>query len=101
MGKALDLMGIQVGRLTVVEKSQLKIWPGGARVWYWKCKCSCGNYVEVSRANLRNERTQSCGCITRERMRKQGQSLARSQSPRRDIFSHMRSSAKKRGLALS
>jgi nucleoside-diphosphate-sugar epimerase len=32
-------------------------------------------------------------------MHEQGQSLAKSRSPERDIFSHMRSSAKKRGLA--
>ena len=29
----------------------------------WKCKCDCGNEVEVSQGNLHSGNTQSCGCI--------------------------------------
>lgn len=29
----------------------------------WKCKCSCGNIVYTTAANLKNKGTQSCGCI--------------------------------------
>lgn len=29
----------------------------------WKCKCDCGNIVNVLGSNLRNGHTQSCGCI--------------------------------------
>lgn len=28
----------------------------------WKCKCVCGNEIEVRGADLRNGHTQSCGC---------------------------------------
>jgi len=36
-------------------------------VLYWKCRCSCGNYVEVIPASLTSGKTRSCGCYQRER----------------------------------
>lgn len=29
----------------------------------WKCKCQCGNIIEVPSNNLTSNHTQSCGCI--------------------------------------
>ena len=34
---------------------------------YWHCKCKCGNETDVRGDRLRSERTQSCGCLQRER----------------------------------
>lgn len=34
---------------------------------YWHCKCKCGNETDVRGDSLRSERTQSCGCLQRER----------------------------------
>jgi hypothetical protein len=31
---------------------------------YWKCKCKCGNYTEVSLNNLRRGQVRSCGCCS-------------------------------------
>lgn len=52
-----DITGQKFGKLTALEcviKNQ-KV--------YWKCICECGNICMVSRNNLKNGHTQSCGCI--------------------------------------
>ena len=55
-----SLAGKRFGRLTVLERI-----PGGnGREVRWKCKCDCGNEVEILQDCLtRNEFTQSCGCL--------------------------------------
>lgn len=55
-----SLTGQRFGKLTVLERI-----PGrrGQSV-KWKCKCDCGNLVEVPQDCLRREDyTQSCGCL--------------------------------------
>lgn len=43
---------------------------------YWRCKCDCGNFVNVLAYNLIKKQTHSCGCYnkdkTKERMTKHG-----------------------------
>ena len=56
-----DLTGEKIGRLIVIERIKNK----GDYV-FWKCRCSCGNFVEVSSNNLRSKHTKSCGCLSRE-----------------------------------
>ena len=34
-----------------------------------KCKCDCGNTVEVLRSHLTNGLTKSCGCLQKERVK--------------------------------
>lgn len=34
---------------------------------YWKCKCDCGNIITVRGTNLRNGKTKSCGCLSKEK----------------------------------
>lgn len=62
-----DLTGLIVGRLTVKtlsgrirEKDKQK---------FWLCQCICGKMCEVEGRNLSDKRTQSCGCLQRERTR--------------------------------
>lgn len=58
-----DLTGKRFGKLTVIEKVDSKI-KGIAR---WKCKCDCGNIVEVNGKDLRYKNgTRSCGCLQKE-----------------------------------
>lgn len=57
-----DLTGQCFGRLTVIERDTTKPM-GKANFAYWKCKCDCGNEVSVRGDHLRNNTTQSCGCI--------------------------------------
>jgi len=51
--------GTRFGRLTVIERST----NNNQGRSMWKCKCDCGNEVDVSGVYLRNRMTQSCGCL--------------------------------------
>ena len=53
-----DEVGKIYGQLTVLEKVEQTL--GGS---IWRCKCSCGNEVNVRIDNLHSGKTQSCGCI--------------------------------------
>lgn len=61
-GRAIDLRGARFGRLEPLERVGRD--KQGSAIW--NCRCDCGNYVEVSRANLRKGRVKSCGCMQRE-----------------------------------
>lgn len=51
------------GRLTVLEPVGTR---GKDRGIHWKCQCKCGNIVEVNGRDLRQGKTQSCGCLANE-----------------------------------
>lgn len=53
-----DEIGKVYGQLTVLEKIEQTL--GGS---IWRCKCSCGNEINVRINNLHSGKTQSCGCI--------------------------------------
>lgn len=56
-------IGNTYGYLTVIERAE-NTRDGKAR---WKCKCKCGNEVDVIGKHLRSGNTKSCGCYQRER----------------------------------
>ena len=58
-----DLTGIVFGRLTVIECAG----SDPHRESLWRCKCACGKETVVTRSNLRNGNTISCGCYGRLR----------------------------------
>ena len=64
MGK-LELAGQKSGRLLVLYEC------GRSKDGHvlWKCRCDCGNECIVSSDKLKNQRTQSCGCLQRDRAR--------------------------------
>lgn len=57
MGKLINMTWQRFGRL-VAQK-----YMGSSK---WLCKCDCGNQIVVSRANLVNGATKSCGCLAKE-----------------------------------
>ena len=65
MPNKLELAGQRSGRLLVLyecgrsKKSNV----------LWKCRCDCGNECVVRGDQLKNQRTQSCGCLSRDRAR--------------------------------
>lgn len=61
--KNLDLIGQRFNRLLVVEK----IGTINQKVM-WKCKCDCGNFVNVHTSNLRSNRVKSCGCYKLDKL---------------------------------
>jgi hypothetical protein len=60
-----NLLGNTFGRLTVLERYGINKW--GSILW--KCKCSCGNIVNVTGSSLIRGSTKSCGCYATERAR--------------------------------
>lgn len=66
-----DLTGQKFGRLTVLYKN------GADKAGHsiWKCRCDCGNEVDILATNLIQQYTQSCGCIHSEVCSEQGENL--------------------------
>lgn len=62
-GKIKNLIGQRFGRLTVVAQTNERI----NRSVVWECKCDCGNTHYVQSNSLLTGRTQSCGCLLKER----------------------------------
>lgn len=54
-----DIVGKRFGNLQVLEKTQEKTNSGS---FIFKCRCDCGNEVDVSRHELISGGTNSCGC---------------------------------------
>ena len=61
--KPLDMTGHKVNRLTVLSREP-NAKDGSAM---WLCRCDCGNLFVANGKNIRNNHTQSCGCLQRER----------------------------------
>lgn len=57
--KKLDLTDMKFGKLTVLYEDKSQKYE---RV-HWICKCDCGNIISVSRNELRDGHTKSCGCL--------------------------------------
>lgn len=68
MATALDLTGMQFGRLSVQYQTQSRIAKDGRPRRQWLCTCDCGNTVIVSTQNLRKGDVKSCGCLKREKL---------------------------------
>jgi hypothetical protein len=66
-----DLTNQKFGRLTALYKN------GADKAGHaiWKCKCDCGNEVDILATNLTQQYTQSCGCIHSEVCSERGEDL--------------------------
>lgn len=63
MGVFQDITGIRFGRLTVVKR--VPNLPNSSQT-RWECLCDCGKVSYVSKANLMNGNSKSCGCYFKE-----------------------------------
>lgn len=61
-----NLTNKKFGKLTALEKTD-KRQDGGSIVW--KCKCDCGNIIEISSKRLQAGINVSCGCYQKERQK--------------------------------
>jgi hypothetical protein len=59
MGNLIDETGNRYGQLTVLERSE----NSGTGEAQWICACDCGTTSRVRGYNLRQGRTNSCGCL--------------------------------------
>lgn len=55
-----DLTGKKFGKLTVIDRAADYINKDGHHLRKWRCKCDCGNVIEVLENNLKKRK--SCGC---------------------------------------
>lgn len=63
--KVSDLLGFQVGRLTV--KSYLGV--GKYKKHYWECLCECGEVIQLATYKITGgDSVKSCGCLRKETM---------------------------------
>lgn len=58
-----DIKGVRSGKLVAISPTK-KTTSGG--VW-WKCRCDCGNYKEVTTYNIKSGHVISCGCARKRR----------------------------------
>jgi hypothetical protein len=65
-GHKKDLAGRVFGRLTAIEPMCKR--SGSNRGIFWRCRCSCGNEIEVPANQLTKGACQSCGCLKLERL---------------------------------
>lgn len=72
-----DLTGQKFGKLLVLEETNKRADNGSI---VWKCKCDCGNIVEVSSKRLINNLNVSCGCFQKERQKYSMKKLRKKQS---------------------
>ena len=77
--KKIDLLGKKFNRLLVIEEQLEKKCTDAV----WKCKCDCGNIINVKATKLKNGRTKSCVCYTRDRIIKAGVEWSRSEEGRK------------------
>lgn len=66
MSQFIDLTGQRFGHLTVLYRGENKIYPNGAIVVRWVCKCDCGKTIITNANSLRKGKTISCGCARSE-----------------------------------
>ncbi len=64
--KGLDLANTTFGRLTVLYRSGTN--KQGLAVW--RCRCSCGNEVDLIGSEIKRGKVRSCGCYQKECVRK-------------------------------
>lgn len=60
--RLIDLTGQKFGKLVVLERAENDKY----NHIKWKCKCECMNVCYVTTSNLKNGRTNSCGCLKKE-----------------------------------
>ena len=65
MSAVRNLVGLKVGRLSVIDRAGSSS-KGRA---LWRCRCECGSEKVVLGTNLVGGRSTSCGCLTKERTR--------------------------------
>lgn len=64
MGKFVDILGQTFGRLTTIKRLENH---HKSKKAMWLCVCTCGNESQVKSDQLRTGKTQSCGCLQRDR----------------------------------
>lgn len=68
-----QLDGKRFGRLTVLHEGH----KNAHYERHWFCQCECGEVKEIKQDNLLSGRTQSCGCLKKEKSHERGVKLSK------------------------
>ncbi len=71
-GKAKDIRNIPFGYLTPIEPTNKR----HRKDVVWRCRCKCGNIVEMAATRLLVGNTLSCGCMKAENIRAASKNIA-------------------------
>ena len=74
MQKLIDITGNKYHHLTVLGFDHMEYRKNGKSRSCWKCRCDCGNIVNVLGGSLRRGATVSCGCYSKEKASEVGSS---------------------------
>jgi hypothetical protein len=85
--KPRNLMGLKVGRLTIVEF--IGHLPRGSQN-YWRCECECGGEKVVAASQLSRGKCRSCGCLEYENQCESTKTHGLSHVPEYEIWCDMR-----------
>lgn len=66
MNNSTSIANTRFGRLTAMSQVGWHPLPTGKRMPVWRCKCDCGNELDVRKPYLTSGDTKSCGCFRRE-----------------------------------
>lgn len=56
----LDLSGKRYGKLVVLKRKYIKVFPSGQRTSMWLCVCDCGKTKVVQYSSLTSKKTRGC-----------------------------------------
>lgn len=65
-----DITGQRFGKLIAIKRTEDKITAYGNVIPCWHCKCDCGNEKDITYNSLVYDKTQSCGCLSKENVSK-------------------------------
>ena len=65
-GKPKDISQMTFGYITAIEPTAKR----DRNDIVWRCQCKCGNEVEIPASRLIRQKTLSCGCINKERIKR-------------------------------
>lgn len=87
MGTKIDLTGQRFGRLVVVKM----VGVDNRGECTWECKCDCGNITHpIKGSTLRLRKSQSCGCLQKEKISERSSTHRGSQTRLYNIWSLMK-----------
>lgn len=72
LGRVENLTGRQFGRLTVLYRTKSS---NGSTLWVCKCSCKEESYTVISSSHLKSGHTKSCGCLSKENLKKAQQGI--------------------------
>lgn len=90
MTKISDITGKRFGRLVAIKRVESIQYPCGAKLSAWECKCDCGNTKVVTLSALTTGNTQSCGCISVEKIKSLREKHGKSRERLYTVWKQMR-----------